>query len=198
MQKISETFSVRLSNIPLINLREDFKEHYFAMKSTWFRRQFVGEIKWPIKSPNILWNTMPNGLLTLILQRAVVGVESWMYGAVFSELGRRGMLNEETLKYLRSPSKLGGRSMANSIYNKMPGLVSDQHPMTVSDHKLYMRVLAFYKEVRNPIMHGFEVDSKTYDGVLSCFDLMYEIHCWTDSWFSFESIIPPNSDNETG
>jgi len=137
---------------------------------------------------------MPNGLLTLILQQAVVGVESWMHGAVFTELGKRGMINDQIIKWLRSPSLLGGKSMASSIYNKMPGLISDKHPMTISDHKLYLKVLAFYREVRNPIMHGYEVDSKTFDGVLSCFDLLYEIHRWTDTWFSLE---PPLSINKS-
>jgi len=63
--------------------------------------------------------------------------------------------------------------------------------MAESDPSLYERVKRYYNEVRNPIMHGYEVDSHSYDGVVLCFDLISDIYAWTDSWFPADSIVPP-------
>jgi hypothetical protein len=74
---ISSTFGLEIDKIPLINLRSEFNTYYHLFEDSNFTAQFRPPYK-PIESPYMSWYGMPWEFLTLILQRAVTGIESYV------------------------------------------------------------------------------------------------------------------------
>ena len=187
MKRNSSTFGVETHNIPYINLRYEFQTHLELLRKPSFRELFTGRSQEPIRTPYLIWLTMPESLLTLMLQRAITGLESWVVGAVFYELGLRGRLDKGVIKLVHNPGSLPGRSMARKYYNSLPALVDESFSLEKSDPKLWERTVIFYREVRNPIMHGREVNARSVDGVLTCFEHMMALYKWNDLWHDPQS-----------
>src|SRR5262245_14561992 len=88
--------ALKLGNIPLINLRNEF-----VLWDRWIRSgQLTVQLAQkgpaqPIQSPFLIWGGMPEDLLTLILQRTILGAESYIPFAVWIELGNTGRLTRD-------------------------------------------------------------------------------------------------------
>ena len=68
-----------LNNIPIINL---FRE--FQLWDKWIhseQRQFASGHREPIRTPLLIWGGMPEDLLTLILQRTILGLDSFSFAS---------------------------------------------------------------------------------------------------------------------
>ena len=152
----SEQFNVQLSKIPLVNLRLQFNKHYQLLKSEDFKVQCKNYANGSgIKTPYLSWYRFPEELFTYFVQQAIIGLEAYVPGAVYFELGARDLLNEKTLPAIRNPSSLG-RSTANCYYNLLPALLSEQLQLRQCDQAIWINIKAFYKEIRNPLFHGFQ------------------------------------------
>jgi hypothetical protein len=184
MQQQSKTFDISLNNIPHINLRNEFVRYYSALNDEDFISQFKGEIQ-PIKTPYMTWYGMPDDLLTLIVQKVTVGLESYLPGAVFMELGKQGRLKENVL-YVRDPFKLKGRGTVENYYHLLPSLINDNVSLKNSDLKLYNETKAFYKEIRNPIFHGSELQDQNIIGIKNIFEYLANVYKWIDSWCEYD------------
>lgn len=192
MQKRSDSFGIVLTNIPLINVRLEFNKHHWLLAHPEFRKQFCrgGKVQ-PIQTPYLIWTGMPTGLLTLFLQRAFVGIEAYVVGAAYLEIGKREVNRlKQALERLRNPFGLGGRGVADNYYNRIPRLVDDKYALRASNPQLWESTVVLYSEVRNPVFHGYEIDSDSSTGVLSVFDHLADIYRWIDSWCDLDGIMP--------
>lgn len=189
MHQTSPTFGIKLSNIPLINLRSEFVSNYKLLSDASFREQFKKRPQ-PIRTPYFVWLDWPEKLLTHFLQKAIVGVESYLPGAVYHELGIRDRL-KENMKYVRNPFGIRGvRGTANLYYNALPSLVDEALSLKRCDEDIWSHVNAFYEEIRNLIFHGMQLERGQIDETLELFKLITKIYEWIDSWHSPEKVWP--------
>ncbi len=72
--------------------------------------------------------------------------------------------------------------MANSLYNLMPALVDPTFALRLMDQRLWNEVSLFYKELRNPLFHGFQLADATPDAVFKVFVWMKQIYDWMSGW----------------
>jgi len=192
MNKEERIFDIELSKIPLINLRNEFNITYQHLCSHKFYRQII-VYKEPIDISILIWLSRPESLLTLMLQRAIVGLELYVCGAVYIEGGGRGLLNHENIKCIHNPFLLKGRSSADNFYNRLPGMIDSRIEMKILNKKLWKNTLKFYSEIRNPIFHGYEFAKSDLLKTYKCFVLLAEIYEWIDIWHSLENLIPGGS-----
>lgn len=185
-------YDLELSNIPLINLRMNFHNLFLTICSKRFYDQ-INNYSTPVELPLMVWGGMHDPLFTFLLQQILTGTESYISGAVFNECGMKGLLNEETMKKINNPFLLGGRSTANNFYNKLPSLGDPNLKLKKQNIVLWDQVVQFYKEIRNPIFHGYEIRSHNIEGIYKSFVLVAEIYEWIDSWHSIETGLFPGA-----
>src|SRR6266540_1590977 len=100
----------------------------------------------PIDTPLFLWNTMPEGLLTLILQRAILGLEAYLPGTVYVQLGGKPGYEEHVMRYVANPARLC-RSIADAYFNRLPTLINPAHALRAANPELWLRTKRLYDEV---------------------------------------------------
>lgn len=185
MQKKSVIFRVNLDNIPIINLRTEFVRYYHLFNDDDFLAQFKGHVQ-PIDTPYLTWYGMPETLITLIIQRIFVGVESYLPGAVYMELGFRHQL-KDNIRFVKNPYLLGGKGTVDNFYHKLPSLVDKQFSLKKSNNILWGKTKCFYKDIRNPIFHGYEICGvrNSMQGVKNILNYILEIYKWIDCWHDF-------------
>jgi hypothetical protein len=181
---------LKLSNIPKWNLRIEFKKHHDLLKDKAFQDQFKGEIL-PIESPYMIWLGMPQEFLTLIVQRAILGIESYLPLAIKSAAYDRDMLTDKIFRGCKNPFGLGGRGTADNFYNRLPALLGEEYCLKNSNPELWETTRTFYSKIRNPLFHGSQIaDHTNVEGILSAYEYMAEIYAWIDSWHP--AFIPTN------
>jgi len=190
MQKRSEAFGLTLDNIPIINLRNEFARYYNALKDDRFLSQFGGGLDRPIKTPYMIWYGMDDDLITIILQRAILGIESYLSGAVYFELGMKSQL-KNNIHLLKNPFDLGGRGTVENFYHRLPALVDEKNSLKSFSQDLFQKTVLFYKEVRNPVFHGHNISGGNIRGLRRVFDFLAEVYAWIDSWHNLSEIFSP-------
>ena len=181
----AKMYDLKLTNIPLLNLRMDFHNLFQTICSKNFYDQINDNLT-PIELPFMIWGGMPGPLITYLLQKILTGAESYICGAVFDECGINGLLNKETINKIHNPFLLRGRSTTENFYNKLPSLVDPKLKLFHQNKALWDQVDQFYREIRNPIFHGNEIRSQNMDGIYKSFVLVADIYEWIDSWHSIE------------
>jgi len=177
---------IETSNIPILNLRRQFDACLRLFRTNDFKEQVFNCHNTPVRVPNMMWHGLPHDLLTLLLQRAILGLESYLAAAVEYELTKRGTLSEPTRRALANPFSLSKRAVV-ALYEKLPALV--EGPFRLSDHNkdLYAALDHLYKVTRNPIFHGNHValSGENFDRVASAFELLAAVYAWIDSWYRY-------------
>ena len=145
MQHISGFGNIKLSNIPLLNLRGKFFNHYHAVKSVAFSDAIK---KWRagagIDMPYMTWHSSLEELFTYLCQSSIIGVECYVTGAVYMVLGRLGIL-KDNIRYVKNPFSIPGRGgTAIKYYKLLPGLASKDITLPNLNPKLWYCVLIFY------------------------------------------------------
>ena len=194
MQRVSEYKGIKLSNIPSVNLREQFYNHYHMVKSKDFAKTIQN---WkpgqPIDTPYISWFYWPEQFFTFLTQLSIVGVESYVCSAAHHELGARGLL-KANIEQINNPfSKKGKGGTAVKYYKEIPALIPDVLNLHDYDSNLWAEVLIFYKSIRNPLFHGKQLDTKDINDLINIFELLASIYSWIDSWHNPDNIIPGSS-----
>jgi len=142
---------------------------------------------------------MPDDFLTLILQRAILGIEAYLSGAVYVECGYRGTITQELGAKIHNPFRLKGRKTVDNFYDKLPGLFDATASLKVANQKLWARNVDFYKYVRNPLFHGKQISNSSVPGIREAFDHLAQLYEWIDTWHSPENIMRGLSQSfETG
>jgi len=183
-------FGLIFHNIPLINLRSEFNLYSSLFSKKEFRDQFKSTSYKVISLPNMDWGGSHNTLLTMLLQRAILGVESYIPGAIMIEAGRRGCLEKRDFEFLRNPYRLGGRGTVENYYHRLPSELCKDFSLKVFNETLWRKNTEFYREVRNPLFHGKEIEGKCVDGVYQSYIHIQDLYNWIDSWHDPNNIIP--------
>jgi hypothetical protein len=192
MHSKSKRFGLELSNTPLINLRMEFNEHHELLSDPTFRAQFApGEIIRPVQTPYMIWAGMPAAFLTLITQRAFTGIEASVIGATNIALGGRSVTALQAAhEKLANPFLLGGRGVVENYYHLAPSLASPDYSLKRHNSKLWERTKHLYKEIRNPLFHGYEIVADHIDGVFDVFEHLGDMYRWIDSWCDPNALMP--------
>jgi len=188
MQIVSEEFGLQLNNIPTINLRNEFLVNFDLLTRREFRSQFSGPVG-PISTPYLQWRGMPNTFLTLLMQRAIIGIEAYTIAAVYYELGVIGRL-KENIEFIRNPYLLKGRGTAENLYNRLPAMASSEYMLRAWNPQLWLTTRTFYSNIRNPLFHGYEVEASSVNGVLKAYRHIGQLYEWIDAWHNPEKVIP--------
>ncbi len=189
MEKADNTFGLKIDNLAIINLRNEFNTYFNLFSEEDFRSKFTGRGN-EIETPYLTWYGTSDSLLTLILQKSVLGIEAYIVGAVYFELGSRGNLNKKTLKYLRNPFSLKGKGTADNFYNKLPALASESYCLKSFNLELWDTTKLFYSDVRNPIFHGYEIKSESVERFPALYNFLDNLYEWIDTWYDLEKTIP--------
>ncbi|NOX77215.1 MAG: hypothetical protein GXP17_11525 [Gammaproteobacteria bacterium] len=184
--------SIKLVNVH--NHRSQFFNHYHMVKSDDFARQIESwqPDKPVIETPYLSWYYWPSEFFTFLTQLSIIGLESYVIGAVYEELGIRGVLNEH-IKYLKKPRTIpGARGLgtAGINFNLMPALISDELSLKNVNVNLWEEIELFYKEIRNQIFHGMQLDTQNLNEIIPIFELLADVYEWIDSWHNPNDVIP--------
>jgi hypothetical protein len=120
-----------------------------------------------------------------MLQRSILSVESCVSAAVQYQLIAKGLFTPEMAAALNDPVGLPGkgRGMAETFYNKLPAQVDEKLRLEIMEPELWDAVKRFYKEVRNPLFHGYQLAGVNVAGTLEALTMIQRIYVWMDSWW---------------
>ena len=190
MDDTTGIFGLRVGMLPLLNVRIEFNRNHRILNSPEFRAQIV---HWkpgvPIHAEYMVWGGDPAVLLNWILQRTIVGVEAYIPSAVLGAAMHYGRFSERVKRGVNDPFSLKCLGAANTFYNCLPGLVDLDFRMICARGRLWKDVNRFYREIRNPLFHGYQLCSGGYsrgdvlDSVLRASEFFGEVYKWVDWWF---------------
>ncbi|MGH9401649.1 MAG: hypothetical protein ACRD2P_06045 [Terriglobia bacterium] len=181
-------FGLKFSNIPLINLRMEFNDTYAFLSTSDAEECLKPPVK-PIRARLFIWGGMPDDFMTLVLQRAVLGIEAYLPGALMHTSSVLGNLSKELVAKLKNPFSFGSKSAVANIYDRMPAAVHPELSLLYLDQDLYGRNVLFYREVRNPLFHGQQLTQPTISSMREAFLHLAHLYAWIDYWFDPEKLI---------
>ena len=97
MMRTAKHFGLQFSNIPLINLRNEFNAVYEALHAPHFQQSLLTHQE-PTYLPILDWHGFKNELVSFLMQRSIQGIECYLCGSVFNVLGLSGRLTPEINK----------------------------------------------------------------------------------------------------
>jgi hypothetical protein len=179
----SSTFGVEFSNLPIINVREEFAQYLKLLHDPQFCAGLL-KVRQPVELPTLTWRGLPKDALTYMLQRAILGVEACISAAVDYELHLRQMITPKISGYMEDPNTAPGpRGTAQMYYNNLPAIVDPSYALKTKHPALWERVRRFYHEVRNPLFHGYQLHNPRVDSVIPLFEMLSDLYVWMDSWW---------------
>lgn len=177
----------KLANIPLHNLLEEFLLFRDLLASEQFGCQLSSVGLRPVSTPLLEWYGQAEDLLSLILQRAILGVESYVIGAVWIEMGTQGRLTSGMNEKIRNPFRIvRGGGTALSYYHHLPSLLSPTLSLRERQPELWEQVEGFYRHLRNPLFHGQQLDTKNPADITPFLALIQSIYDWVSTWHPLE------------
>jgi hypothetical protein len=179
---------LKLDNIPIYNLLHEFFRWNKEIRAQEFKDQFAIGHRQPIRTAKLIWGGMPGDLLTLILQRAILGLESYVVAAVWIELGMSGRLTPELSKTVRNPFSIPSRQRGTAAcyYNALPAILDPKHALEQANDPLWQEMKNFYKDVRNKILHGYQIGSNDPVVLHEPFDMICKTYDWVNTWHTLE------------
>jgi hypothetical protein len=182
-------FDLRMSNIPLMNLREEFRASVALVRQRKFEDYFANT-HIDINAPSCTWYGRSEEFLTILLQRAIVGIESYLPSAVSFTGAMRNRIDIIKSEAIRDPFVLQGRGTAENLYNRLPALLEPKLALKEYDARLWEKTRLFYREIRNPIFHGSELEPKKgeFRPIRAAFNHIENLYGWIDDWFSMREL----------
>jgi hypothetical protein len=175
-------FEPPMSNIPLWNLREEFYYTKKVLCSDEFASA-LHEHKRPLKTPILDWHGNDTDLLSLLVQRAILGVESYTIGAAWIKLSELGRMTTELNKKVRNPFSIHPKSgTASAYYHHLPSLLHPELSVAVVDPEFWAELKGFYSKVRNPLFHGSNFARADIQDAIKSFWFVEELYSWLDQW----------------
>jgi hypothetical protein len=120
-------------------------------------RKKLSNLRDPIDTPYLTWKGLPKSLLTYFLQRAILGVEACVSASTAWEAKARGLFTDELAQKLEDPFRLRGQGNADVFYNRLPGLLDREYALEHCDPALWATTKQFYKDIRNPLFHRYQL-----------------------------------------
>lgn len=177
-------FGLTVQNLPIVNIRQEFGTYLAALSDDTFVCG-LNVVTNPVTLPLFTWRGLPKGALTIMLQRSILGVESCVSAAVVDRLTVKKRLTAEMAAAVNDVGSLPGRrkGMADAFYNKLPALVDSDLRLEIAEPELWPVVQRFYKEVRNPLFHGYQLATINSSGALKALQMLGEVYNWIDGWW---------------
>lgn len=174
----------KLSNIPIANLLEEFLLIDSLVRSPHFQKEMMRLGKpMPINTPLLSWYGLPEDLLTLIMQRAILGLESYIVGAVWHEAGMRGALTTDMNLKIRNPFSIkSGSGTAECYYHLLPTLLDSTLSLQKAQPEVWANIKNFYKNLRNPLFHGQQLETRNPLEICPSLDLIKSVYTWIAQW----------------
>ncbi len=182
-------FGLEFSNIPTLNLRMEFNRTYAFVFSDAAEAALKPPLE-PVEAPMMIWLGMPGDLMSILLQRAILGVESYLPAALKFASAQLGIASSELFRKLNNPFSFAGRTTASKLYHQMPSAVHPELSLQYLNQKHYDRNLSFYKLVRNPLFHGQQLQEPSIVSLRLAFDHLAITYEWIDRWHDPELRIP--------
>lgn len=184
MDDVMPPYGLTFCNIPLWNLRNEFDEmRTFVLSPAGQESLRPGpHLRDGIHTTIMTWRGMSDDFMTLLLQRSILGVESYLPAALGYVASFIGVATPELVAKLRVPSKFGSKSIVSNTYHRMPAAVHEELSLKHLDSTLYDINVAFYSDVRNPIFHGKQLASPPIAGIRAAFDHIQRLYDWIDYW----------------
>lgn len=179
---------IELMNIPIHSLRNQFHKYYHYFISD----EFENVVKsWKpndsIFTPYLIWHYWIEDLYTYIVQTSILGVESYVKGAVHFELGKRNKI-KENYKYFPNPYSIPGeRGTVNKYYKLLPSLIGEEFSLEKNEN-LWKETKIFYEKIRNPLFHGNKFGRISYDSFIEILVFIVSLYEWIDSWHNPEEL----------
>ena len=123
----------------------------------------------------------PDAYFTVLFRSTIVGIECTLQNSAIEGLLFSNRLTEALRKSIRSPGSLS-RSMVDAYYNKMPEKLDSHVGLKTHDGALWNTVQQFYREVRNPISHGYQLRNVRAESLCAVFRMFDQIYSWIDAW----------------
>lgn len=182
-------FGLQFSNIPLVNLRIEFYRSYSFLYSKAAGDALRTPRLGPIKYDCFTWYGMPNEFFTLISQRAILGLESYVSGMLFFLSHDVKGRDDKYLKKLKNPFSFGNRSVVKNLYHAAPGGVDPSFSLLIRNQSLYQETQKMYREIRNPLFHGRQLSNVSIVSVQGLFNHIAQLYVWMDSIHDPEKIV---------
>ncbi len=176
-------YGIKFGNIPSINLRLEFDQTLEFVNSEAFSEGLKKSFTL-IEAPLFYWKGHSNDLVTLLLQRAILGVESYLPSALWNVHNIIKHPDHDLIAKLKNPASFGAKSMATNIYHRMPEAIHPELSLKYLDPEIYENTLKLYSKVRNPIFHGKQVSDPSASQVKQCFEQIRLIYSWIDHWYN--------------
>lgn len=179
-------FSPPMANIPLWNLREEFHYTREMLHSAHFSAAYHAGQR-PLQTPLFNWHGGDTDLLSLLVQRAIQGVESYTVGAVWIKLSELGKMTNELNAQVRNPFSIRrGSGTVGAYYDNLPALIHPDLSVKIVDPEFWSQLKDFYKDVRNPLFHGSHFGSGDLFNATKSFWFIEELYAWIDQWHAPE------------
>jgi hypothetical protein len=179
---------VKLSNVPIVNLRSEFGVHYRLAKAHKLLPP-NGMPPRPFSTPYLTWKSMPDMGATLLFVRTLLSLETYMSFAAEFGGAMRGCLTADFRKACRNPFTLGRGGTAHCYFNKLPALIDPVLALSKHSPATWARTKALYTEVRNPLFHGHELSELKHDQFARLFEQVADTYRYIDSWYDPEDVL---------
>jgi len=172
-------FNLSFSNVPLVNLRLEFATliHWIFFEKSLENPPYQG---FPVQIPPFGGHFDLGELLGLHLQRSISGLESYVpCGLRWTSIKKNG-IEETSWGDFNKPHSFGRGSTVKIYYHLMPCSIDEELSLQSFDPDLYARTMAFYKQVRNPLFHGRQLQNVKIQDIRRCFLQIAELYRWID------------------
>jgi hypothetical protein len=190
-QKKGRYLGIGLNNIPYINLRLEFNALLALFREKRFRDQFLGHRgkQVPIKTHFFTWHGRPEVLLTYLLRDAIVSIECAVGGGVYAEALERSIMTKELLAAIKNPFKLVNGGTADCVFNGLPAQIDPKLSLAAMSAPLWEETKRFYREIRNPIFHNYEISEPNPDPILQALEFIWKLFEWLNSWNPVDRMV---------
>ena len=179
---VSSPPTFTLSNVPYVNARFELRFLLDELETPAFARTFhAGKVVMPFGS----WEGQPHELASDLMRRSIIGIESYVVGAVRITAINASRWSEALENKLRDPFRLKGRGAIDNYYNKVPELLSPAYSLKNANQQLWTELGTFYRSTRNPLFHGFMISELEIPQLLSAHLLIGRVYSWIDSWSTY-------------
>ena len=173
---MSDTFGLKFTNIPVVNLRLDFVHTYRdaleRVRRDSSRFKYLDcELSGHELDQSLSWS----------IRSSIINLECYVNYAVWYVLGCTENLTPEISQLLKNPYG-HKKGICGSYYDTLPSLVDPTLSLRIYDNTLWQRTIALYREVRNPLFHGKDVSEISASAYFEIIEHIRLIYSWIDSW----------------
>ena len=189
---VNELHGISLTNIPLVNLRIEFRHIYQFWMNV--EKDSVTSSNRIVSLNTGLMNITAGsfGLITASLQRCLLGLEVYVqHAAKHSYIERHPGGKYDWKSFPKAHQIKGEKRLAAQLFKDIPKLVCEDFSLVSMDNQLYRWLLDFYANVRNPIFHGREIQGIEADALHKIGRNLAGTYKWIDSWYDPHQAFRP-------